>query len=274
MRPGPWQLAIAATVCVAVQFNAPVPASAGIRTDAAVITQWNEIAVRTIFTENSNPVPSSGLYFGFASIAVYDAVVAIRGGYQPYLRQPRADRRASVEAAAATAAHDVLAHYYPASAANLAADLAATLAGIPDGHRKAAGQQAGATSAARLIQAREGDGRNAMITLEVPPAPGVWRPTPPGFAPMAVPWLGFVRPLALRSPTQPRLSGPDPITSRAYRRDLAEVRAYGSLTGSACRLASAISPRGPASGTRSSTACSAISRRIGVVGPWSAVPSW
>jgi len=49
---------------------------------------------------------------------------------------------------------------------------------------------------------------------------------------MAVPWLGFVRPLALRSPAQPWLSGPDPVTSRAYRRDLAEVRAYGSLTGS------------------------------------------
>ena len=47
---------------------------------------------------------------------------------------------------------------------------------------------------------------------------------------MLVPWLGFVRPLALRSPEQPRLPGPDPITSRAYRRDLAEVRAWGSLT--------------------------------------------
>jgi hypothetical protein len=232
MRPGPRQLAVAATVCVAAQLTVPVPAAAGIRTDATVITQWNAIAVRTIFTENSNPIPSSGLYFGFASIAVYDAVVAIRGGYQPFHRQPRADRRASVEAAAATAAHDVLAHYYPASAANLATDLAATLATVPDGNRKTAGQLVGATSAAGLIRDREGDGRNAPITLNVPPAPGVWRPTPPALAPMAVPWLGFVRPLTLRSPTQPRLSGPDPITSRAYRRDLAEVRAYGSATGS------------------------------------------
>jgi hypothetical protein len=126
----------------------------------------------------------------------------------------------------------VLAHYYPASAGNLATDLAATLATVPDGHDQVAGQRAGAASAARIIQNREGDGRNAPITLNVPPAPGVWRPTPPALAPMAVPWLGFVRPLTLRSPARPALSGPDPITSRAYRRDLAEVRAYGAATGS------------------------------------------
>lgn len=229
MRHGTFKLAVAATSCAAVLVNVPVPAMAGIRADATVITDWNTIAARTIFAENATPIPVSGLYFGFASLAVYDAVVAIEGGYQPYLRQPRADHRASVEAAAATAAHDVLAHYFPASAASLAGDLTTSLAAIPDGRRKSAGERAGATAAARLIAARADDGRNAAITLDVAPAPGVWRPTPPAYAPMAVPWLGFVRPMALRSPEQPRVPGPDPITSRAYRRDLAEVRAWGSV---------------------------------------------
>jgi hypothetical protein len=49
---------------------------------------------------------------------------------------------------------------------------------------------------------------------------------------MLAPWLGFVEPLALRSPTQFRLSGPDPITSKAYARDFAEVKAKGALVGS------------------------------------------
>jgi hypothetical protein len=49
---------------------------------------------------------------------------------------------------------------------------------------------------------------------------------------MLAPWLGFVTPLALRSPAQLRLPGPDPITSKAYARDFAEVKAKGASTGS------------------------------------------
>jgi hypothetical protein len=233
MGHGTSRLATVAVLCTAMTVTGAAPARAGAHhDDAAVVARWNAIAARTIFTENATPIPSSGLYFGFVSLAVYDAVVAIRGGYRPYLRQPHADRRASTDAAAATAAHDVLAHYFPASAANLAADHTATLATVPDGDRETAGVRAGAAAAAKLIRARDGDGRNAAITLDVTPAPGVWRPTPPAFAAMLVPWLGFVRPMVLRSPDRPRLPGPDGIGTQAYRRDLAEVRAYGAATGS------------------------------------------
>jgi hypothetical protein len=229
-----WKLVLVAAACAATQISlAPVPAQARERDDATVIAQWDAIAVRTIASENPVPIPASTLYFGFVSLAVYDAVVAIRGGYRPYLPQPPADRRASADAAVVTAAHDVLAHYFPASAANLAADRTAALAAIPDGYRKTAGQRAGATAAARLIAARADDGRNAAITFTAAPAPGVWRPTPDAFAPMAVAWLGFVRPLALRAPDQIPLAGPDALHSRAYARDFAEVRAYGAAQGSA-----------------------------------------
>ena len=54
--------------------------------------------------------------------------------------------------------------------------------------------------------------------------------------------------------------------SNSSRSRLWKVALQG-LTRSACGLPCAISPRGPASGTRSSTACSAISRRIGVGEP-------
>jgi hypothetical protein len=209
MRGKSWKFAVVATSCIAIQITSPVPAHADAHHNAAVITQWNAIAVRTVFTENSTPVPSSGLFLGFVSLAVYDAVVAIAGGYEPYLRQPRADRKASTEAAAATAAHDVLVHYFPASATNLAADYAATLATIPNGRGKVGGQRVGANAAAQLIRLRSNDGRNAPITLDVAPAPGVWRPRPDALAQMLVPWLGFVRPLALRSTPLP-VPGPPP----------------------------------------------------------------
>jgi hypothetical protein len=49
---------------------------------------------------------------------------------------------------------------------------------------------------------------------------------------MLVPWLGFVGPLALHSPTEVTLPGPDPIGSAAYARDFAEVKTYGAASGS------------------------------------------
>ncbi|TCC66608.1 hypothetical protein E0H73_05405 [Kribbella pittospori] len=200
--------------------------------DPAVITTWNAIAERTVFAENATPIPASGLYFGFVSIAVYDAVVAIEGRYRPYLKQPHVRGKASTEAAAATAAYRVLSYYFPASAQNLATDYASSLSSIPDGSAKTRGQQVGDTAAASLIKARLDDGRGAAVTLDVTPAPGVWRPTPDAFALTLVPWLGFVEPLALKSPTQVRLPGPDPITSKAYARDFAEVKAMGAAEGS------------------------------------------
>jgi hypothetical protein len=206
--------------------------AAGVRAGPAVITQWNTIAGRTIYAENATPVSVGSLYFGFVSLAVYDAVVAIEGRYEPYLKQPKVRAGASSEAAAATAAYEVLRNYFPASAANLASDYADSLGSIPDGRAKIRGTEVGRHAAQTLIQARANDGRGANIQLTVTAAPGVWRPTPDAFAPMLAPWLGFVVPLALRSPTQFRLPGPDPITSKAYARDFAEVKAKGALVGS------------------------------------------
>ena len=230
-----WKLAVLATIGLTAQLGIAAPAAAaGPDTPAAqMVTRWNELAVRTVATENATPAPISGVYFGFVSLAVYDAVVAIRGGYQPYRPQPHTDHRASTEAAVATAAYRVLDHYFPGSAANLATDYAAALATVPDGRRKDAGTRAGAFAADQIIRSRANDGWGAPITLNVTPAPGVWRPTADNPAPMVAPWLGFVRPLAVRSPTQFRPPGPDPLRSRAYARDFAEIKAYGPATGSA-----------------------------------------
>jgi hypothetical protein len=232
MRPVIAALVTAALVLSAAPSRAAQPSAA----DASVVAEWNSIAVRTIFTENATPVPTSGLYFGFVSLAVHDAVVAIEGRYEPYIWQPRPRGRASVEAAVTTAAHDVLRHYFPASAANLAVDQTASLAEIPDGPAKVRGQRVGVVAAGNIISAREDDRRDAPVMLEVTPAPGVWRPTPDAFAAMLAPWLGFVEPLALRSPTQIRLPGPDPLDSGRYARDFAEVKAYGARDGSARTL--------------------------------------
>ena len=47
-------LCLAGSVAVAAPSGARPPTAA----DPAVVTEWNAIAVRTIFTENATPVPS------------------------------------------------------------------------------------------------------------------------------------------------------------------------------------------------------------------------
>jgi hypothetical protein len=155
-------------------------------------------------------------------------VITIDGRFTPYASQPRPPGHASPEAAAATAAYRVLGVYFPASAEQLTVDYQASLARIPDGVAKTRGIRVGEDAAKTIVRLREGDGRDAAITLDVAPGPGVWRPTPPAFAPMLAPWLGFVRPLLLGSPTQIPLAGPDPLTSTAYTRDFNEVKAVGA----------------------------------------------
>ena len=65
-----------------------------------------------------------------------------------------------------------------------------------------------------------------------PLAPGVWRPTPPGFAPFFDPWLGQIDPLVLDSLSQFRPGPPPAIASELYVKEFEEIRDYGVKTGS------------------------------------------
>ena len=197
-----------------------------------VITDWNATALATIALDAGKANAEGFIWLGFTQAAVYNAVVGITREYELYRWDVRGPRIASPEAAAAAAAHDVLLHYFPASESRLTAAYAASLSRIPGGVSKKLGIRYGQRAAARLIALRVGDGRFAPVTFETPPAPGVWRPTPPGFGPFFDPWLGQVRPLLLDSPTQFR-PGPQPaMTSAAYTTDFNEVKAMGGKTGS------------------------------------------
>ena len=232
-RPLPIALVVSISLAGQLVLISPGHGSEPVATaDPAVVTAWNSIAVRTIFAENSTPIPSSALYFGFVSIAMFDAVVAIEGGYQPYAYHRRAPARASAEVAAATAAYLVLRHYFPTSAASLDRDYATFLAAAPDGLDEIGGRLVGLGAAAAIIRKRTNDGRNGPQVFAGGDQPGTWRPTPPAFQSMLVPWLGFVEPLALRRVQQIQLTGPDSIDSVAYARDFAEVKAFGARNNS------------------------------------------
>ncbi len=163
--------------------------------------------------------------------AVYDAVNAIDGGYEPYLKGlPAAPASASVDAAVATAAHDVLVNLVPSLPAGIDARLdtlyADFLAGIPAGASKNAGVAAGAAAAAAMLAERAGDGRFGAFRFSTGTDPGDWRPTSGVNDPSG--WIARVRPFVMRSTGQFRTEGPAPLTSEEYAAEYNEVKALGS----------------------------------------------
>jgi hypothetical protein len=238
-------LAASAALVAGVALTAALPASAvqpPAAADPAVITGWNAIAVNTIAGATPNGAGLNNaegiMWFGFVQAAVYNAVEGITGDYDLYDWNAKAPKGASPEAAAAVAAHRVLMTYFgssPTIAANLDTALGTSLAGIPGGVPKEQGIRYGERAAERLIELRAGDGRFAAIAFDVPPAPGVWRPTPPANLPFLDPWLSQVRPFTLDSDRQFRPAPPPALNSDQYFHEFTEVRDLGgnAATGSA-----------------------------------------
>jgi hypothetical protein len=214
---------------IALALLAPTVA----RADA--VTDWNAIASTTIITNPGQPplLGAAGV-LGFAMVqgAVYDAVNAIDRGHQPYLVQPDADTSDSKEAAAATASYQVLIGLFPAQQSILEPIYNSYIEALPDNPpgSKAAGIAVGEATAAAMLEARQGDGRFGPPPTLYPPAPGIWRPTPPNFASDPAPWVGNVLPFIVPSAEMLRTDGPNALTSAAYAEDFNEVKELGSLT--------------------------------------------
>ncbi len=198
--------------------------------DPKVISDWNAVAFDTIIVDAGKMNAEAFMWFAFEQAAVYNAVVGITRRYELYNWNTRGPRGASPQAAAAVAADDVLLEYFPASQARLDTALVASLAEIRDGKAKTQGIRYGERAADRFIELRADDGRFAPVMFDVPPAAGVWRPTPPAFAPFFDPWLARMRPLLLESPSQFRPGPPPALTSQTYTADFNEVKAVGSAT--------------------------------------------
>src|SRR4030095_8252618 len=103
------------------------------------------------------PFPSTRL-MATVQLAVFEAVNAISGKYEPYLGTIAAAAGASTEAAALTAAHGVLKAFFPAAAAVLDQQRDDFLALILDGQAKTDGIAVGEAAAAAMIAERTGDG--------------------------------------------------------------------------------------------------------------------
>jgi len=207
----------------------PVYAFAEKPSTGDVIIQWNQIAVKTAKTAKQNSNLASRT-LAIEAIAVYDAVNSIKHFGTPYHYYVSPSGAASAQAAAAQAAHDVLAAYFPAQKAALDSALTVSLQVATDGPVDN-GSKTGAAAAADIIALRANDGSSPLTTYSGAGKVGIgeYRPTPGKFAPgIDVEW-GNVKPFILTDSKQFLPEPPPAIGSDEYKKALAEVAGLGEI---------------------------------------------
>src|SRR6266540_520118 len=108
--------AIAAVAFAAASAGTTREASAALP-PGNTVAQWNKIA-EDIVVGSGTVATEPFIYMAYVSAAVYDAVVAMEGGFEPYGPAIAAPAGASVDAAVVEAAYRTLWAYFPPEACN------------------------------------------------------------------------------------------------------------------------------------------------------------
>jgi hypothetical protein len=216
----------------------PHPAAAD-----AVLT-WNRqaaaVATAACLHISGNGLAESRMY-AMAHAAIHDAVNAIDRRARPYAFDAVVNGPASVDAAVAAAARDVLVAVVAtlpespecraAGTAEANGAYAAALGAIADGAAKGNGVAIGQASAAAIVARRIGDGSDAPWVDPAYPQgtePGEWRFTPDfPFAFAFGTYWGQVTPFALRDGRQFRPQRPYHLASAKYAADYDEIKRLG-----------------------------------------------
>src|SRR6476660_7010846 len=198
-----------------------------------VIVQWNKVLLMIVRTPGAQPAtvhPTRS--FAIMHAAIYDAVNAIDSTHEPYLvHLGNISPYASQDAAAASAAHDVLVALYPKFQAMLDDQLQQSVASVPDNSNRSEGISVGETVANKILVLRNNDGSDATpapFVFTNPPAPGQYQSTPPNFPkqPQFTHWAR-VTPFALESASQFRPGPPPALDSDTYSDAFNEVKSLG-----------------------------------------------
>lgn len=227
---------------------------------ADAVTDWNEVFLRAVRNETTPP-PLAARNLAILHCAIYDAVNAISRTHQPCHFASVAKEGTSIEAAAASTAHQVAMVLYPSRRADFEALLNKSLAAIADGEAKTNGIDLGVQVARETISWRAGDNSSTAVSYLPSDDVGRWRRTPPFFRPPELPQWRWVTPFALTNVSQfqsaapPKLRGlrvvkeneresvmpfamtnagqfcppgPPGLNSPRYARDFNEVKKLGS----------------------------------------------
>ena len=213
------------------------------------VVQWNRTLLVIVRTPGAQPAtvhPTRS--FAILHAAIYDAVNAIDRSHKPYfLHLPSVSQFASEDAAAASAAHEVLLTLYPNFQPMLDAQLQQSLALIPEGADKTEGIAIGRTVADQILALRSNDGSNASpipFVFTNPPVPGDYQSTPPNFPkqPQLTHW-SHVTPFALERANQFRPGPPPALTNDTYSDVFNEVKSLGIVNSTAATPDQALTGR-------------------------------
>jgi hypothetical protein len=194
---------------------------------AAVVTDWNVTATALVANDVGNNPRLRTL--AMVHVAMSDAINTVHNRYSRVVATLPAAPGASGEAAAATAARQILIQVYPGQKAKIEEAYAASLKAISDGPAKSEGIKLG-TEVADAVQAdRANDGTNAPDTYRPHAAPGVYVPTT---TPL---WEQYARakPWVLKSADQFRPGPPPALSSAEWARDYNEVKSLGGTNSTA-----------------------------------------
>jgi hypothetical protein len=196
------------------------------------VTDWATIVQPSINNAAApRPPASSEVLHTIIQLAVYDAVVAIEGGYEPYAAEIEAAAGADVRAAVATAAYlTARGRVAPSQFAYLDSQYTSYMDGILDGQAKTDGIEVGEAAAAAMLALRANDGFNAVVLYScstVPPPYGEFEPNAGcGTQPVDAK-VGQIAPFTFSDPAEFLPPGPDPFNSKKWARDYSETKAYG-----------------------------------------------
>jgi hypothetical protein len=222
------------TALPAVSAAAP-PAHASASTPPPEpVIQWNQFLLGIQATAGDQPATVHATYeLAIMHAAIYDAVVSIDHSGTPYRTSVHAPRRASLAAAADSAAHDTLVKLYPSLQSSIDQEYAGLLGQVPAGRHKSEGIRVGQAVARQLLAQRSGDGSSATPPPFQPGSnPGDYQLTPPAFAQPVFTHWPMVKPFVLRRAGQFRPSPPPALTSAKYAAAINEVQTLGVAQGS------------------------------------------
>jgi hypothetical protein len=202
-------------------------------TQPNAVIEWNRTLLQIVRTPGAQPPTiHSTRNFAILHIAIFEAVNSIDRSFRPYaVRLTHVSRRASTEAAADQAAHDVLVALYSSFASTLDSQFHHDLNQIPNGQDKNDGIEAGKAAAAAILALRSADGSAVVLPPFVPKTqPGEYQLTPPNFAPADFIQWRQVKLFALTHANQFQPGPPPQLTSDEYTRSFDEVMGLGFIS--------------------------------------------
>lgn len=202
------------------------------------ITDWATIVAPAItkIGTSTRPPASSEVLHATINLAVYNATMAIVGGYQPYGTAISAPHGSDVRAAVATAAYlTARARVDSSQVGYLDEQYETYLSRILNGRAKDKGVEVGEAAAAAILSLRANDGFGNMVHYEcssTPPPAGEFEPNAGCGTQPVDQILAQVTPFTTIDPSCFRPGGPPPLTSEIYTRDFIETRDYGRVDSS------------------------------------------